>query len=188
MADRFVSKKFRVITISGRVASGATTLSRSLAQKLNWKLWNGGEIYRRHSKENGIPLEKTSLSTDEYHLKLDNFIKEKIKTENQFILESWLAGFDAQGIPGVFKILVTCSDDSLRIDRLVNRDNLTIEEAKKHLKTREQENLDKWERLYHTRDFWNPDLYDLIIDTYQYGPNESLEVALRAIGYYNNKV
>ncbi|KKS73342.1 MAG: hypothetical protein UV46_C0077G0011, partial [Candidatus Gottesmanbacteria bacterium GW2011_GWC2_42_8] len=32
----------RIITISGRVASGATTLSRHLAHKLNWTLWNGG--------------------------------------------------------------------------------------------------------------------------------------------------
>lgn len=188
MVDPFESSKYRVITVSGRVANGATTLSKALAMKLNWKLWNGGEIYRQYSKENGIPLEKTSLSTDEYHLKLDEYIREKIKIESQFIVESWLAGFDARELPGVFKILVLCSDDGVRIDRIVNRDNLTIEEAKEHLKTREQENLDKWERLYHTRDFWNPNLYDLIIDTYKYGPNETLEVVLRAIGYYNNKV
>lgn len=183
MTMLFRSDKFHNITISGRVASGATTLSRSLAKKLNWKLMNGGELYREYAKKNGIPLEKTNLSSDKYHLDLDKFIKEKLVNEKQLIIESWLSGFDAQGISGVFKIFITCSNDGIRIDRLVNRDNLTIAEAIEHLKTREEENLNKWERLYKTRDFWNSKLYDLVIDTYTSGPEETLKIALAAIGY-----
>lgn len=182
---QFVSPKWKNITVSGRAANGATTLSRSLAEKLGWKLINPGEIYRDYAKKNGIPLEKTGQSPDKYHLDLDDFIREKLKTENNLIIESWLSGFDAQGIAGVYKIFVTCSDDSVRVDRLVNRDKMTIDEAKEHLRTREAENLTKWEKLYHTRDFWNPNLYDLVIDTYQNGPTETMEIALKAIGYYN---
>lgn len=183
MAVQFHSGKIKNITISGRVASGATTLSRQLARELNWRLWNGGEIYRQYAQKNGIPLENTSQSQDEYHLELDKYIKEQLKNEKQLIVESWLSGFDAQGITGVFKILVTCSDDSLRIDRLVNREKITIEDAKRHLRTREAENLDKWEKLYKTRDIWNPKLYDLIIDTYHHGPTETLNIALKELGY-----
>jgi len=178
------SDKFHNITISGRVASGATTLSINLARKIGWKLINGGELYRQYAQKSGIPLEKTNLSSDKYHLDLDKFIKEKLMTEKQLIIESWLAGFDAAGISGVFKIFVMCSDDGIRVDRLVNRDKLTIAEAIEHLKTREEENLMKWERLYKTRDFWNPNLYDLVIDTYTSGPEETLEIALGAIGYH----
>ncbi len=174
---------WRNITVSGRAASGATTLSRGLAEKLGWKLINGGEIYREYVKKNGIPLEKTTQSADRYHIELDDFIKEKLKTEKNLIIESWLSGFDAQGISGVFKIFVTCSDDSVRVDRIVNRDKMTIEQAKEHMKTREEENLIKWEKLYQTRDFWNPKFYDLIIDTYKNGPTETLEITLKAFGY-----
>lgn len=184
MTISFVSPQWRNITISGRAASGATTLSKALAQKLGWQLINGGEIYRQYALKNGIPLAETHKSADEYHLQLDNFIKEKLKTEQNLIIESWLSGFDAQGINGVFKIFIICSDDSVRVDRLVNRDKMTIEEAKQHLKIREEENLNKWEKLYHTRDFWNPALYDLVIDTYKNGPTETLEIALKAIGYH----
>lgn len=173
----------RNITISGRVASGATTLSKKLAQKLGWELINGGELYREYARKNGIPLEQTDLSEDKYHLELDQFIKDKLKNESHLIIESWLSGFDAQEIDGVFKIFVVCSEDNVRIDRLVNREKMTIEEAKNHLKTREEENLKKWERLYGTRDIWNPKLYDLIIDTYKNGPEETLELALKAIGF-----
>lgn len=178
---QIISPKWRNVTVSGRAASGATTLSRSLAEKLSWRLINPGEMYREYAKKNGIPLEKTSQSNDKYHLDLDNFIKKKLKNEDHLISESWLSGFDAQGIPGVFKIYVICSDDSVRIDRLVNRDKMTIREAKEHLKTREEENLAKWERLYHTRDFGNPKYYDLVIDTYKNGPTQTLGIALNAL-------
>ncbi len=179
----FSSSKWRNVTISGRVASGATTLSHHLTDAIGWKLINGGEMYRLYAKEQGIPLEKTTLSSDAYHLELDAFIKEKLRSESHLIIESWLSGFDAQGIDGVYKIFVTCPEDAVRIDRLVNREHMTVEQAKLHLKTRETENLKKWEKLYNTRDIWNPKLYDLVIDTYTNGPTEALNIALEAIDY-----
>ena len=174
----------RAITISGRVASGATTLSRSLAKALNWNLYNGGEIYRQYAKKQGIPLERTDLSSDKYHLDLDNYIKKKLKNEKNIIIESWLSGFDAQGIEGVYKIFVSCSDDSLRVDRLVNREKMTIDQAKDHLTRREGENLKKWGKLYKTTDIWNAKLYDLVIDTYHHGPTETLNLTLKALNYF----
>lgn len=183
MEKPFVTPKYRNITISGRAACGATTLSRYLSEKLGWTLINPGEIYRQYARDNHIPLEQTSQSSDSYHLNLDNMVKDKLKNGTNQIIEGWLSGFDAQEIPGVFKIFVNCSDLGVRIDRLVNRDKLTIEEAKTHLITREEENLAKWEKLYHTRDFWNPTLYNLVIDTYKNGPTETLNLVLQAIGY-----
>lgn len=186
MESPIILPKWKNITVSGRAASGATTLSKKLAETLGWKLINGGEIYREYAKKNGIPLAETTKSEDTYHIDLDNFIKEKLRNEKNIIVESWLSGFDAQHIPGVFKIFVTCSDDSVRVDRIVNRDNMTIDEAKQHLKQREKENLIKWEKLYHTRDFWNPNLYDLLVNTYTTGPAETLEVALQALGFFSS--
>lgn len=121
------------------------------------------------------------MSSDKYHLDLDIYIKNKLKKEKNIIIESWLSGFDAQGIGGVFKIFVSCSDDSLRVDRLVNREKMTIDQAIAHLKTREKENLKKWKKLYGTTDIWNPKLYDLVIDTFKYGPTETTNLALKAL-------
>ena len=170
------------IAVSGRAAGGATTLSKSLGEKLFWPVINGGEIYREYSRKMGIPLEQTGKSSDEYHLQLDNFIKEKLKSEKNLIVESWLSGFDAQNIPGVFKIFVTCSDTGMRIKRIMQRDGMTEAEAGNHLHTREEENLKKWEKLYHTGDIWKQELYDLVIDTAKTGPRETLELALKALG------
>jgi predicted cytidylate kinase len=180
----FVSSKFHNITVSGRAASGATTLSRALANKLGWTLINPGEIYRQYVKEKGIPLEKTTAVSDSYHLEMDSLIKTKLKNEKNLIIESWLSGFDAQGIAGVYKIFVNCSDDAIRLDRIVNRDNMTLDQAKIHLKVREEENLKKWEKIYHTRDIWNTSLYDLWIDTSKNGPLETFNIVLETIGYH----
>ena len=171
----------RNITISSKAATGSTTLARSLSEKLGWQLILGGELVRQHVKQNGIPLEKTGQTSDQFHLDLDNLIKDKLQKGNHLVIESWLAGYDAQGIPDVYKILLVCPDDAVRIDRLVNRDRMTIEEAKYHLQTREEENIKKWEKLYLTKDFWNPKLYDLVIDTYANGPTETQEIAMKAI-------
>jgi len=179
----FYSNKWRNITVSGKAASGSTTLARGLAEKTGWKMFSGGEMVREYMKKNGISLAETNKSPDEFHVKLDNFIKDKLKNESQRIIESWLAGYDAIGIAGVFKILVVCEDDSVRIDRLVNRDKMTIEKAKEHLRIREKENMEKWEKLYKTADFWNPVNYDLVIDTYRNGPLQTLETALESLGY-----
>lgn len=183
MDKPFEFPNFKNITVSGRAANGATTLSLLLAEKLGWTVINGGELVRIYVAEKGIPLEKTTLTSDDYHLKLDAFIKEKLQKNSHLIIESWLSGFDAQAVEGVFKIFVECTNEAVRIDRLVNREKMTIEEAKYHLKTREEENLKKWEQLYHTRDFWNPKLYDLVIDTYANSPNETLKIVLNAIGF-----
>ena len=60
---------------------------------------------------------------------------------------------------------------------------MTIVQAKLHLHTREEENLKKWEKLYGTKDIWNPKLYDFVVDTYANGPQETLELVLKVIGF-----
>jgi len=98
-------------------------------------------------------------------------------------VESWIAGWNARGFKHVLKVLLMC-DDSLRIDRIVNRDNATVEEAKEHLRQREEANIGKWKRLYGVDDFWDPKYYDLVINTYSHGPGQTLELVLQALGYY----
>lgn len=182
---------YKNVTISGRVASGATTLFNHLKEVLvpkGWTFFSGGEFMRDYAIEHKLITEEdkshhtSTLYSDDFDRRIDNLMKKRLGEENKLIIEADLAGFNAQGIPGVLKILLTC-DDALRIDRLVNRENLTVEEAKEHLIKREGENIAKWKRLYGDHDFWDPKLYDLVIDTYKYGPSETMEIALKAIGY-----
>jgi len=70
---------------------------------------------------------------------------------------------------------------------LVNRETLTTEEAKEEVIEREKNDLDKWRRLYAKGDFswnyWDKKYYDLVINTFDHNAEESLKIALKAIGH-----
>jgi cytidylate kinase len=74
----------------------------------------------------------------------------------------------------------------VRIDRLVNRDGVSIETAKHEVRERDAQNLEKWRRLYAENDsswvYWDKKYYDLIINTYSHNHHESLALALEKIG------
>lgn len=157
---------------------------------MGWEFFSGGEWSRKFSIEQGKhdPGDKTHhLATDygdDVDYQIDQALREKIShPETHMAVESWIAGWNARGLPHVLKVLLMC-DDALRIDRVVNRDNVTVEEAKEHLRKREDANIGKWKRLYGVEDFWDPKYYDLVLNTYSHGPGETLEVVLQAIGYY----
>lgn len=198
---------YKNITISGLPGNGSTTLLNALREELKldgWKGFSGGEFMRAYATEKGLfDSAKTvhhdaTVYGDDFDLQVDMGMREKLESEENWILEAWLSGFFAQGVPNVLKVLVTCSDDAVRIDRLVNRDNVTVEVAKKNIHDRYTTNLQKWSRMYAKQwnewivsvgkaktddpiDFWRPDLYDLVIDTYSTPKADSLKMVLERI-------
>jgi cytidylate kinase len=199
--------KYRNIVISGLPGSGSTTLLRLLKDKLGlegWRGFSGGEFMRAYALEKGIFKENQGMHHDSRHYEddfdrqIDMGMREKLASENQWIIESWLAGFLGQEIPGVLKILVDCSDDAIRVDRVVNRDGLGVQEAKDNMRERYEANLSKWSRMYSDEwqewvvkpgtlgkndpiNFWRPELYDVVLDTYSLSQEETLQAALNAL-------
>lgn len=199
--------KYRNITISGLPGSGSTTLLDLLKEELKFKGWkgfSGGEFMRSYAAEKGLFDASKKLHHDATHYeddfdrKIDYGMREKLSKEQNWILEAWLSGFLAQGVDGVLKVLVICSNDAVRIDRVVNRDIVTIEQAKKHTLERKQKNLEKWARMYHNEwhewvvgrgvlpetaeiDFWHPNLYDVVIDTFSHDKETTAQIVLDAL-------
>lgn len=187
------SFKYASIAISGPPGAGRSTLLKNLRpylEPLGWEFFSGGEWSRKYAIENGMhdPNDpKHHLATDygdEIDHQIDAAMRKKISDSSvHMAIESWIAGWNARGLKHVLKVLLMC-DDALRIDRIVNRDNVSVEEAKQHLWQREEANLTKWKRMYNTTDFWDPKYYDIIINTYSHGPGQTLEIVLQALGYY----
>ena len=185
--------KYSSIAISGRPGAGRSTLLKNLRpilEPFQWEFFSGGEWSRQYSIQLGKhdPKDPTHhLATDygdDVDYQIDQALREKISNpETHMAVESWIAGWNARGLKHVLKVLLMC-DDALRIDRVVNRDNVTVEEAKEHLRKREDANIGKWKRLYGVDDFWDPKYYDLVLNTYSHGPGETLEVVLQALGYF----
>lgn len=183
----------RNITISGRIASGTTTLAHNLSKEIGWELLEGGELFRKFHEEHLDDKSELAVHKrpDQVDLDYEEMIKEILRNETHRIIQSHLAGYDAQGISDIFKILVICEDHEgddhvdIRIDRLVNRKKISIEEAKKEVVEREQGNLDKWRRMYANNDsswvYWDPKYYDLVINTYSHNPLDSLKLVLEKL-------
>jgi CMP/dCMP kinase len=152
-------KGIRIITVSGRIAAGSTTLAKNLSEKLNWRHIEGGDIFweRVRSRLN-LDSKDTDKRPDEEDKIFDEELKKIIREEKNIVLETKLAGFNAQGVEGVFKVLVICQDEKgndhidIRIDRFINREQSTISEAKAELIERERNDLEKWRRIYANND------------------------------------
>ena len=181
------------ITISGRIGSGATTLAVKLSEVLGWEMLDGGSIFRQLQKEQGFDINKTDSRPDRFDLEYEEMVKKNLKEKDHQIIQSHLAGYDAQGIEGIFKILVLCEDENgddkteIRVDRIVNRDKVSIDEAKQEIKQREEEHLKKFRRLYAANDpgwvYWDKKYYDLAVNTYSHNQEETLRIALASLGY-----
>ncbi len=179
------------ITVSGRIGSGATTLATKLSEVLHWEMLDGGKLFRKISSEIGLDINKSNSRPDHFDLEYEERIKKMLQTESHRIIQSHLSGYDAQGIEEVFKILVVCEDESgndktdIRIDRLVNRDKISVDDAKHEVNEREREHLQKFRRLYVNNDpnwiYWDKKYYDLAINTYSHNQEETLKIALRAL-------
>ncbi len=184
----------RIITISGRIASGSTTLAHKLSNLLGWRHIEGGEIFWEAVRTKmGLNEKDTNLRPDKEDEDFDASLKKILTDGKNLVLETKLAAFNAQGVPGVFKIGVVCEDETgndkteIRIDRLINREKISLEEAKEEVMEREQNDLEKWRRLYANGDanwnYWDKKYYDLVINTYSHNQEESLKTALQKIGY-----
>lgn len=178
----------RNITISGRIGSGATTLAKNLAEELSWDFLDGGKLFRQHTGDHGYAQERD----DSFDLEYEERIKRILNEDTHKIIQSHLAGFDAQGIDGIYKIFVVCEDKNgedkadVRIDRLVNRDGTSVEQAKHEIRERDRQNLEKWRRLYANNDpnwvYWDKKYYDLIINTFELNKNDAFEAVKKALG------
>ena len=177
----------RNITISGRIASGATTLAHHVSKALHWEVLDGGKIFREFTKDHGFAADRP----DQFDLDFEEKIKNMLRTDEHQIIQSHLAGFDAQGIDGVFKVLVICEDENgedkadIRIDRLANRDVSSVEQAKHEVLERESQNLEKWRKLYANGDQewvnWDKKYYDLVVNTFMHNQEESLDLVMKAL-------
>lgn len=199
--------QYKNVTISGLPGCGSTTLLNLLKEHLaeeQWVGFSGGEFMRAYAIEKGLfnPSQSTHHSaavySDDFDRQVDYGIREKVSSQEKWIIESWLSGFMAQNVPGTLKILMVCSNDAVRIDRIVNRDGVDVKEAKKSIQDRYQSNLAKWQRMYSKEwqewvvktgklpatsaiDFWRSELYDLVIDTFSNNSEKTLQIALDAI-------
>ena len=155
-------------------------------EPLGWSFTSGGQLLRDFTKEYVQPL--ASLADSNFHNELDSRTRKLLTEKGSYVIEAWLAGFMARDLSDTLRIFLVCSNDALRVDRVVNRDRISIDQAKHFIHEREVGNLSEWKKIYGNHNFWDPKFYQLTIDTYSSGPQETVGKVLDAVGYDTKKI
>lgn len=179
--------KYQNIAISGSVASGKGTLKENLRpflSPLGWKFASGGELVRKESGDNVSP--SADQVSDTFHSYVEQRTEEMLTKHKHYVIEAWLAGWVARNMTDTLRVLLVCSNPAVVIDRMVNRDHVTVAEAKRILSERSMANEHTWRRLYGEYNFQDPSYFQLVIDTYAHNPKEVVAQVLETLEYEVN--
>ena len=162
------------IVISGWPAVGKTTMASEIAKEFKFKLYNGGDILKMLARDKGYSVSRNDWwDTEEakrfmadrktdpnFDKQVDNKLVEIVKTEKAVITSYTLPWL----VEGPVKFWLKGSQIN-RAKRMANRDNLSLEEAQKVVKMRDEENKAIYRRLYQFEFGQDLTVFDFSINT-----------------------
>jgi len=181
-----------LITIWWKAWSGKGTVSKLLAKELNYEIVSIWDMKRKLASEMWINIIEFNKMWDdpeksaEFDLKYEEY-QQNLKLSDNIILDSRL-WFYAQ--PKAFKILLDV-DEEIAGKRIFKAERSTDKHAtRKHaineVKERNSSDEERYKKLYNV-DLWNPNNYNLVIDTSERTPEEVLQIILDEFKAYKWK-
>ncbi|MBS7288757.1 MAG: AAA family ATPase [Candidatus Freyarchaeota archaeon] len=153
-----------VITISGLHGTGKTTHARFLAERFGLRYVSAGEIMRRMAKERGMSLEEFSRIAEESP-SIDKQIDERMILEAEMgnvVLDGRLTAWMAREKADI-KIFLT-APLNVRVRRIAERENKSIEEALKETVIREESEKKRYREIYGI-DAEDYSVFDIVVNT-----------------------
>ncbi|MEM0356338.1 MAG: cytidylate kinase family protein [Candidatus Anstonellales archaeon] len=177
------------IAISGYVGVGKTTLAYELSNYILNRYGIKIELiipsFKDIAASMGVTLEQfqeMAKNNPNIDKEFDRYIKEEVKKHKHAIIATWLAVWTIQDAD--LKIFLT-TDFEERVRRIMNRDNMDYEAAKKHILLRDRQNYERYLDVYGI-DISRPfDVAHLIINTTYFSVDDEIaiiETALRRKG------
>ena len=175
-----------------KAGSGKGTVSKLLAKELGYEIISIWDMKRKLADEMWINIIEFNKMWDdpeksaEFDLKYEEY-QQNMKLSDNVMLDSRL-GFYAQ--PKAFKILLNV-DEEIAGERIFKAERSTDKHAtKKHavneVKERNSSDEARYQKLYNV-DLWNPNNYNLVIDTSERTPEEVLQIILDEFKAYKWK-
>jgi len=96
-----------IITITGDLGSGKSTVAKLLAKELGLKHYSSGDLFRSIAKKKGIDfmqMQKEGEKSSELDKEIDDYVKSLGKEQDDFIIDSRLGW---HFIPNSFKVYLT---------------------------------------------------------------------------------
>ena len=158
-----------IITITGCLGSGKSTVAKILSQKLGLKHYSTGDFWRQIAKERGtdvLGLNKMAEKDRSIDDEMDNRQEKLGKKEDNFIIDARLAW---HFIPHSIKIFLDVTDEesARRISQdtpRVSEDKVSYQETLKKIKERRESEVKRYKELYNIN-YYDKKNYDLVVDT-----------------------
>lgn len=170
-----------IITISGPPGSGKSTLSRLLSVKLGMELISAGDIFRKQAEKHCMSLEEFGLlakSDGNIDRKLDEEQKKLAREKDTIILEGRLSGFI---VDANLKVWLK-APLQIRAERIAQREGKPVAKAMEETSEREDCERERYLRYYDI-DIKDLSVYDLVIDSSKWSPEEISEIVVKAVGF-----
>lgn len=178
-----------IITVSGTVGSGKSTLSKAIAEKLGYERIYVGGVRRDLAKHRGMTLEEFNLWSEthpEGDVLVDDMIKKQMIGKDNVVLEGRVMH---HFFPQAKKLYIYC-DPKIAAERIfgdINAGNRSEEgvqskeEIQQGITTREASDALRYEQYYNLK-VNDLTTYDFVLDTSHLTPAEALEKTLTFIG------
>ena len=175
----------QVITISGDLGSGKSTVARMLAEKLGWQYYSTGMVQRQIAEKLGITtveLNQIASSDTSIDTKIDAVFQNPPWGKHPCVIDSRLAFYF---LSDSFKVCLTV-DARIAASRIFHDQTRTGERKYKTLKqaqlacqTRRELELERFKNNYGI-DIENPKNYNLVIDTSSLSAEQTCDCILQA--------
>lgn len=173
---------FMIISLSGAVGSGKSTIAQKLADQLQWPRYYMGGLRREVAANRGMTLAEynklgeinpeTDKEVDQYQKELgekkDNFIIEG-RTSWYFIPHSLKIYLDVEESEGAQRVFSHLQEDNQRNE---DKNLLSLEDVKESIRARQESDNFRYQKYYGI-DAHNPDNYDFYLDTTNLSSEES---------------
>jgi cytidylate kinase len=173
-----------LLTISGPIGSGKSTVAAALAEALSYDHVSGGDIFRELADERGYtPLEFNKLAEEDESIDrdLDRRLRETAAERDDLVLESRLAGWMA-GDHADLKCWFD-APERVRAKRVAEREDRAFEDARSEMRVRAESEATRY-REYYDIDFSDRSIYDLTLNTGRWSPEAVVEIVRTAVESY----
>jgi len=170
------------ITISGPPGSGTTTIAKKISEELEIPLVSAGNLFRKLARERGMTVEefgRYAESNPDIDMLIDRTQKEEAASLDRCVVEGRLSGWIVDN--ATLKVLIF-ADDKVRFERIAKRERKSVEVARQETISRENIERERY-RKYYGIEIENWSIYDLIINSTSFKPEEVVGIILKALEY-----
>lgn len=167
-----------IITVDGMAATGKGTLAEFLAQKLGIKHFSASDVFYQVAEERNLEDHELSEQAEkELDLEIDRRTLERALNQ-ECVVEGRIPSH-VLGDYSDFRIKIV-ADVKERANRLAERENKEIEEAREIVKKRDREDSNRY-REYYGLDTSNFEIYDLVMDNTELDISEQNQLVEKAL-------